>query len=171
MLAGSDTIRSLCALVPLDGSELAETALAPAAYLVAALAAPAKAALLLAHVVEPFQEAPEEGFVSKLDYEVGERARAYLVHVTERMQKTTKDLQLSITWSITREKDVASALVSLAEQGGEGKETGGMGSCDLIAISTHGRHGLERWVMGSVTDRILNATKLPLLIIRPPKQA
>ncbi len=171
MLAGPDTMRSLCALVPLDGSELAETALAPAAHLVAALAAPAKAALHLAHVVKPFQEAPEEGFVSELDDEARERARAYLAHVTERLQKTTKDLRLSITWSVTREKDVASALVSLAEQGGEGKETGGMGSCDLIAISTHGRHGLERWVMGSVTDRLLSATKLPLLIVRPPKQA
>jgi len=30
--------------------------------------------------------------------------------------------------------------------------------------------GLERWVMGSVTDRILNTTKLPLLVVRPPKQ-
>jgi nucleotide-binding universal stress UspA family protein len=167
MLAGPDTMRSLCALVPLDGSELAETALAPAAHLVAALAAPAKAALHLAHVVKPFHEAPEEG----LEDEARERARAYLAHVTERLQKTTQDLRLSITWSVTREKDVASALVSLAEQGGAGKETGGMGSCDLIAISTHGRNGLERWVMGSVTDRLLSATKLPLLIVRPPKQA
>lgn len=171
MLAGPDTMRSICALVPLDGSELAETALAPAAYLVAALAAPEKGALHLAHVVKPFQEAPEEGSVSVLDNEVRERARAYLANVVERLQKTTKDLRLSITWSVIREKDVASALVSLAEQGGEGKETGGMGSCDLIAISTHGRHGPERWVMGSVTDRLLSATKLPILIVRPLKQA
>jgi nucleotide-binding universal stress UspA family protein len=52
--------------------------------------------------------------------------------------------------------------VSLAEQG-----TASVGRCDLIVISTHGRGGLERWVMGSVTERILNATKLPMLIVRP----
>ena len=45
------------------------------------------------------------------------------------------------------------------------------GGCDLIAISTHGRSGLERWVMGSVTQRLLDTTRLPMLIVRPQKKA
>ena len=105
--------------------------------------------------VKLFPETAEEGFVSELNDEALQRARTYLAHMTERLQTATKYLRLSITWSVTHEKDVASTLVNLAEQGGEGKETGGMGGCDLTAISTHGRHGLERWVIGSVTDRIL----------------
>lgn len=36
----------------------------------------------------------------------------------------------------------------------------------LIVMSTHGRSGLGRWVMGSVTDKVLHATNKPLLIIR-----
>ncbi len=35
-------------------------------------------------------------------------------------------------------------------------------------MSTHGRGGLERWSAGSVTERTLHHTKLPLFIIRPP---
>ena len=36
----------------------------------------------------------------------------------------------------------------------------------LIVMSTHGCSGLGRWVMGSVTDRVLHAVKTPLIIIR-----
>ena len=36
----------------------------------------------------------------------------------------------------------------------------------LIVMSTHGRSGVGRWVMGSVTDKVLHAVKTPLLIIR-----
>jgi hypothetical protein len=41
------------------------------------------------------------------------------------------------------------------------------GGCDLIAISTHGWEGLQHWAMGSVTERVLHATKRPILIVRP----
>jgi hypothetical protein len=37
----------------------------------------------------------------------------------------------------------------------------------IIAMATHGHGGLKRWVIGSVTDRVLHATKLPLLVVRP----
>ncbi len=166
LLAGPDATRPLCALVPLDGSELAEAALAPAASLIAALAAPARGALHLVQVVKLFSETSEEGFVHQLNEEARERAMTYLAQVTERLQTTAQRLGISLTSSVALEKDVASALVKMAEHGIEGQETGDAG-CDLIAISTHGRHGLERWVMGSVTDRLLNTTKLPMLIVRP----
>ncbi len=42
------------------------------------------------------------------------------------------------------------------------------GRCDVIAMATHGRGGVQRWAMGSITERVLSATKLPLLIVRPP---
>jgi nucleotide-binding universal stress UspA family protein len=38
---------------------------------------------------------------------------------------------------------------------------------DLIAISTHGRTGFGRWAFGSVAKRIMRATAIPVLLIRP----
>jgi len=35
----------------------------------------------------------------------------------------------------------------------------------LIVMATHGRVGVGRWVMGSVTDKVLHAVKTPVLII------
>jgi nucleotide-binding universal stress UspA family protein len=40
-------------------------------------------------------------------------------------------------------------------------------ACDLIVMSTHGRSGMQRWVYGSVTEKVLRSTETPLLIIRP----
>ncbi len=174
--SNGEKARPLCTLVPLDGSQLAEAALSPAAHLTAALAAPAVGALHLVQVVKPFPATVEEGVVSELNEEALQRARTYLATVAECLQATVKDFKLAVTYSVELGTDVASTLVSLAEHGSKGiphDESGvyrGISPCDLIAISTHGRGGLERWVMGSVTDRVLNTTKLPMLTVRPPKK-
>jgi nucleotide-binding universal stress UspA family protein len=39
---------------------------------------------------------------------------------------------------------------------------------DLIALGTHGRSGLERWALGSVAERVLRSTEVPLLLVRMP---
>jgi len=39
----------------------------------------------------------------------------------------------------------------------------------LIAMSTHGRTGIARWVLGSVTDKVMHGAKMPIWIVRPPK--
>lgn len=38
---------------------------------------------------------------------------------------------------------------------------------DLIALSTYGRTGFGRWAFGSVTKRVMRATDIPVLLIRP----
>lgn len=38
---------------------------------------------------------------------------------------------------------------------------------DIIAMSTHGRSGLGRWVFGSVADKLLHSTSLPMLLVNP----
>ncbi len=37
----------------------------------------------------------------------------------------------------------------------------------LLAMATHGRTGLSRWVYGSVTEKVMRGTERPLLIVRP----
>jgi nucleotide-binding universal stress UspA family protein len=38
---------------------------------------------------------------------------------------------------------------------------------DLIVMSTHGRSGMERWLLGSVAERVMRGAKAPVLLIRP----
>jgi nucleotide-binding universal stress UspA family protein len=42
---------------------------------------------------------------------------------------------------------------------------------DLIALGTHGRSGFTRWAVGSVAERVLRSTEIPLLLIRTPARA
>lgn len=159
-------LSQLRALVPLDGSPLAETVLLPAAFLTSALAAPGSGLLHLSQVVKIFPTTAAEGFVSELNEEALQRAETYLGQIEDRLQSETRDLRVAFAHSVELDSDVASALVELAEQG---KGQRGK-ACHLIAISTHGRGGVERWMMGSITERLLTATKLPLLVVRSAGQ-
>ncbi|HEV2460975.1 MAG TPA: universal stress protein, partial [Ktedonobacterales bacterium] len=158
-----EAARSIRTLVPLDGSPLAEAALAPAAALTAALAAPHRGALRLVQVVKAFQSKAEEGLVSELNEEARRLAHSYLATAAQRMESTVAGRALAVSFSVELASDVASTLLGAAEQEGPDR-------CDVIAISTHGRGGLERWVMGSVTQRLLDTTRLPMLIVRPQRE-
>lgn len=162
-LAHVEAARLFCTLVPLDGSALAEAVLTPAVAVTEALAAPERGALHLVQVVKAFQSTAEEGFVSELNEEARRLARSHLATVAERLEPMVMGRTLAVTSSVELASDVASALLGVAEQADPG-------GCDLIAISTHGRSGLEHWVMGSVTQRLLDTTRLPMLIVRPQKK-
>jgi len=146
-------------LVPLDGSAYAETALVPAALLAWALATPAPGALHLTRVVS---SADEEGA----------RAQQYLSTVTQRLQQqglTEPGVSLdlpTITWSVTLADDVASGIIQAAESGGKGREMGQGEGCQVIAMATHGLGGPQLWATGSTTERVLQAARQPLLIVR-----
>jgi nucleotide-binding universal stress UspA family protein len=49
----------------------------------------------------------------------------------------------------------------MAEDGEDAEGAGVFGRCDLIAIATHGRGGFQRWILGSITERVLGAINSP----------
>jgi nucleotide-binding universal stress UspA family protein len=155
-------LRAVMGLVALDGSAVAEAALEPAAQLVAALAAPAHGILLLTRVVKLPTIEREHAL-----YE----ARAYLCDVAARLSRSDiTRLHLGIATSVAVGKDVADALIGVAENGEDAEGAIGLGKCDLMVMRTHGREGVQRWVLGSVTERVLGTTRLPLLIMRAQEQ-
>lgn len=155
------------AFVSLDGSELAEAVLRPATDLVLALSAPAPAALHLMQVVKIFPRSEEQGTLSELNQQAVEQAKTYLAAVKARLQQQYPESFLAITWSVALDNDIAGALIRTAEAQEEGTASEEPKGCDLMAMSTHGRGGLERWMVGSITERVLEATRLPMLVVRP----
>ncbi len=152
------------ALVPVDGSPLSEAVLEPAAYLAAALAQATsqQGALHLLRVVD----LPTTGGKFKSDAHIDTSLKEQVMHEDEAYLATLANrlpegdlanLDLSVTYSVEFDPDVAEAIVKKAEQD----------TFDFIAIATHGRGGVQHWAMGSVSERVLHATKLPLLIMRP----
>ncbi len=170
-------LRAVMGLVALDGSVGAEAALEPAAELVAALAAPARGILRLTRVVDLPTNERERGSHVGIDPLMKEEmlcaAKTYLSDVADRLRSgPVVELKLTIVCSVATGKDAASALLSVAETGKDAEGAAMLGSCDLMAMATHGRGGLQRLALGSVTEHVLGATKRPLLVVhaRPPVQ-
>jgi nucleotide-binding universal stress UspA family protein len=157
------------ALVPLDGSDYAGAALAPAAHLVAALSAPAPGALHLARIVV----LPDAGGNGESERSVIlQQAWSSLERVVKDLHHgllapPLKKLHPSLSWSVAIDDDIASGICRLAEDGEGSAVPEGGARADLIAMATRGFGESQRCGAGSVTARVLHATRLPLLIVPP----
>jgi len=161
-------------LVPLDGSTHAEAALEPAAALLTALAEPAqKTAIHLVRVIEGQGQATAPTSDAMHIAQNGlSRVSPYFHRTIELIREGSLAPEISaqhiaVTWSVALDTDVVRGIVRMAENGEDAGGAGVFGGCELIAISTHGRGGLQRWAMGSVTERVLHSTKRPILVVRP----
>ena len=138
-------------LVPLDGSQLAETVLPHAR----ALAKSEGAEIVLLRVaVTPdeslFTRNPAEG--SNIVKLIEEEAQDYMQAEISKLKK--KRVKVS---GITREGPIPETILDVAE------ET----HADIIAMSTHGRSGIQRWLMGSVAERVVHFSPIPVMLIHP----
>lgn len=133
-------------LVPLDGSLLAEAALTEAVEF-----ARSGATLVLLRAAEahtlPTAD-PTEAQVA-----VVREAEEYLAGVEGRARKSGAQRVETSVWY----GPPAEAIVDAAKFRG----------VDLIVMSTHGRSGLGRLVLGSVAETVLRATTIPILLLRP----
>lgn len=157
-------------LVALDGSPLAETALLPAAYLCELLAAPGRGVLHLVRVLQPLpaKDGADTADISGMYKPLISDAQAYLHGIAQRLAEgEAAGLNLTITSSVVGQADIADALIRMAERGEFVEDAAGFDGCDVIAMATHGYGGFAGWDIGSITERVLAGTKLPLLIVRP----
>ncbi|HEV8124424.1 MAG TPA: universal stress protein [Gemmatimonadales bacterium] len=142
-------------LVPLDGSRLSASILDQAG----ALARSHAAELVLAMIVEPLPPmVPPVPYPLSLP-PVSEEARIledqrYLDAVRIRME----DEGLQVETRVLMGRKVAKQITEVAIRE----------SCDLIAMATHGAGGLDRLLMGSVTDQVVRRASIPVLVLRPP---
>ena len=137
-------------LVPLDESELAECVL-PHVKTIARGCGTAQVILL--DVVEPFPmwaaEAIDPNAVQNANVR---RAKEYLSKVES--QLSSEGLNVSSEVLVGKAAEI---ITEFAKQN----------TVDLVAVATHGRSGVSRWVFGSVADKILRSSHMPLLVIRP----
>ncbi len=148
-------------LVPLDGSKVGEAALTVIERLVDKLAPGAKVEVILIGVITLLRHWVVVGEasapVSYTEEElrlIKERVGAYLTKTGESL----KDNRINVT-PIVRTGNAADEILKAAE------ET----KADLIAMSTHGRSGLRRLAFGSITDKVLRHSPVPVLTVRAPE--
>jgi nucleotide-binding universal stress UspA family protein len=141
-------------IVPLDGSELAETVLSPVVQLANALKL--EVILLRAYQIPMNTYAGMEDSYP-IDYEkisvaLKEEAQSYLERKVAELKRNGIE-KLSFVIS---EGSGAGEIVALGRRTPD----------NLIAMCTHGRSGVKRWVLGSVTEKVVRLSEDPVLIIR-----
>ncbi|MFB0559205.1 MAG: universal stress protein [Dehalococcoidales bacterium] len=144
-------------MVPLDGSKLAEVVLP---HVEAIAKGCSVSNVILVRVVEPVMRPTGEDYfpleedrkLFKFDRKAA--AKDYLNQLVSRLKYDGVNIQAKVIVG-----KAAESLIEYAEKNG----------VDFIAIATHGRSGVSRWVRGSVAERILHSACVPVLVVRPPE--
>jgi len=137
-------------LVTLDGSDLAKRALDQAEILAKVF----DADLILLQVVPfmPIYGSPELVAPLIVDEKQRESAERYLASVVEELR--TKGFRATAV--VKTGQQVPAEIIDFAKDNG----------VDLIAMCTHGRSGITRWVVGSVALKVITRSETPILLIR-----
>jgi nucleotide-binding universal stress UspA family protein len=139
-------------LVPLDGSQLAERALKPAAALATAL----DMDILLLRVLPPIYSELEpmsaQYMFNNIEAKERDEARAYLQDIKTKLAP----LHRPITIEIMAGTPAATILEVATKQ-----------QVDMIIMCSHGRTGPGLWLMGSVAEKVLRRASCATLVVRP----
>ena len=145
-------------MVPLDGSELAECVLPHVEGLIKGCHV---SNVVFLCVVEPPPPMPSHYVEASIRPEIyveteparKSAAKDYLDQIKNRLKYEGTELHSEVL--VGR---VADSLADYTEKN----------DIDLILIATHGRSGVTRWVRGSVADKILRYSNVPVLMVRAP---
>jgi nucleotide-binding universal stress UspA family protein len=134
-------------LVPTDGSEAADRAVTRALELAEAFDATVHAL----YVVEPLQTTEfDAGNVYDMLRAEGERATEA---IAERGREAGLPVETAVEVGVPHR-----TILEYADEHG----------VDLVVMGTHGRTGLNRYLLGSVTEKVVRLSDVPVLTVRTP---
>ena len=141
-------------VVPLDGSKFSECGLEHAKAIATGCNVPE---VILLRVVEPLDtqlyELPDDEFRRNIQKKAQDDAKDYLTKLANKMKKEGMAVEFNVV-----QGRAADAILDYVNKN----------QVDLIIMSTHGRSGISRWTFGSVTDRVVRESKVPVLVAAPP---
>lgn len=137
-------------LVPLDGSKVAEGVLPHAKSLAYSEGAEL---ILLTVAANPAMDFvfSDPGLAESAVQEQEEKSKTYIAAI----ENDLKSAGFRVS-TLMRVGSVAETILGVAEEV----------QADVIAMSTHGRTGAARWLLGSIAERVVHNSKVPVLLIR-----
>lgn len=139
-------------LVPVDGSETSLLAVSKAAELAKIFASSVTAV----YVVDPY---PFTGVGADFAYGQAQYLSAATAEANaalEAVRKIMDEAGQPVTTVVGEGHAVHEGIVRVLETA----------NADLIVMGSHGRRGLEKLVLGSVTQRVLSSVHVPVLVVR-----
>jgi len=142
-------------LVPLDRSKLSEFSLEHVRKVAKLSNEPEVVLLIVLEHVSILTYALSrlhEDEIRKLENKYQNHAQKYIDKVADRLKKEGINAQGEVVYGYPADQ----IIWYIKEKGVE-----------LVIMCTHGRSGIQRWALGSVADKIIRSSTVPVLIIRP----
>jgi nucleotide-binding universal stress UspA family protein len=148
--------RLIKVLVPVDGSRESESILKFVTYMAAEL----NLEVTLFHMwVRERETYPTSMHSLKRTEKIRKREKDYIERLGTRLKE--KGLNVETVFSEVWQDEEAEEIIKLAEEG----------RFSMVAMATHGRSGVGRWIFGSNADKVLSEGSTPLLLVRPVKRS
>lgn len=146
-------------ILPLDGSRLAEAAMPTAVSWAKALNAPITVVRSISLAAYGY------GFSDYTlpEYSMGEFASGVRDDVKVYLDRVVDDLHRQGVSDVTSSAPDGNPAESLLREAEESPNS-------MIVMTTHGRTGIGRWVMGSVTDRVVRHASCPVMVLRSVRE-
>jgi nucleotide-binding universal stress UspA family protein len=152
-------------LVPLDGSAVAEQVMPAVRRLAPILAARVHLLVVITdeqkqHLIAHFAAAPPgTAGQYETDWHWERRARTQLAHAAEAYLADQAQALRAAGLDVTFEVSSGAAAERIVDIAASEPQA-------LIAMATHGYSGLRRWTLGSVADKVVQATRTPIFLVR-----
>ena len=140
-------------VVALDGSEMAEAVLSPVVYLAMALSL--QIILVRAYALPAATYGGDDDYVPnyvELKDQIKNDSESYLASTAASLRAQG----VASVSTVTIEGSAADVIIGLSHSTPD----------NLVALSSHGRSGLQRWVLGSVTEKVLRHCDDPVFVVR-----
>jgi nucleotide-binding universal stress UspA family protein len=149
-------------LVPLDGSESAEKALS----IVSGLATRLQSQVVLVRVLIRFYFPPPEAVAPMFGGNIPDQKELWAQARAEATKYLTDKVEQLRAQGLAH---VSSVLIDAGVDGAAADiiDLAGKTADNLVVMSTHGRSGVGRWLIGSVVERVVRHSTGPVLVIRP----
>jgi nucleotide-binding universal stress UspA family protein len=142
-------------MLPLDGSEAGEAAVGYVGELMSRL----ESEVTLFGVISSGQHIRTVGGLDYISYPPEQmamfekEAQEYLDKVYRRLKRRKGTVKVTLKVGAG---DVGQEIIKFAEEKG----------VNLIAVSSHGHSGIEKWVFGSIANKVVQGSKVPVLVVK-----
>lgn len=147
-------------LIPLDGSSLSEVAVSYVNDLVAKFGAKETVNVTLFHVITVVrhQVGLRGGTAISVPYTEDELAQMKdeAIDYLKKVGEAFNNENITVNYKATVSETPATAIIKVEEEIG----------ADLVVMSTHGRSGFTRFVIGSIADKVMRGGAVPVLMVR-----
>lgn len=142
-------------LLPTDGSKFAENAAKHAIW----IASRSGAEIIVLNVIETSSLVglPAEDLIVKIKEMLKEEGRRSLERISEMISESEADSKIEdvkITLKTEEGSPADSILKTVDEE-----------NIDLVVMGTSGKHGLDRFLLGSVTEKVVRSSNCPVLAV------